>query len=82
MPFADILEVDSRAAHGELNSNLNPSRLLGLVIFGCNLASHRAPPDAQRQPPFCLMAVSTPRNSMPDKARGLRLMLLTELGGR
>ncbi len=26
--------------------------------------------------------LSTPRNSMPDKARGLRLMLLTELGGR
>ncbi|MDC8633949.1 hypothetical protein [Xanthomonas hortorum] len=26
--------------------------------------------------------VSTPRNSMPAKTRGLRLMLITELGGR
>jgi hypothetical protein len=26
--------------------------------------------------------VSTPRNSVPAKTRGLRLMLITELGGR
>ncbi|MCS3748841.1 hypothetical protein FHY18_004487 [Xanthomonas arboricola] len=28
------------------------------------------------------LALSTPRNSMPAKTRGLRLMLITELGGR
>ncbi|MFX3672730.1 hypothetical protein, partial [Xanthomonas arboricola] len=28
-----------------------------------------------------VVALSTPRNSMPAKTRGLRLMLLTELGG-
>ncbi|MFX3593601.1 hypothetical protein WA698_13255, partial [Xanthomonas arboricola pv. pruni] len=27
------------------------------------------------------LELSTPRNSMPAKTRGLRLMLLTELGG-
>nr|MDN0221895.1 hypothetical protein [Xanthomonas arboricola pv. juglandis]MDN0226119.1 hypothetical protein [Xanthomonas arboricola pv. juglandis]MDN0230390.1 hypothetical protein [Xanthomonas arboricola pv. juglandis]MDN0235555.1 hypothetical protein [Xanthomonas arboricola pv. juglandis]MDN0239814.1 hypothetical protein [Xanthomonas arboricola pv. juglandis] len=29
-----------------------------------------------------LLVLSTPRNSMPAKTRGLRLMLITELGGR
>ncbi|AEO41912.1 hypothetical protein XACM_1632 [Xanthomonas euvesicatoria pv. citrumelo F1] len=28
------------------------------------------------------LALSTPRNSMPAKTRGLRLMLITELSGR
>ncbi|MEQ7330320.1 hypothetical protein ABQE91_21170, partial [Xanthomonas campestris pv. campestris] len=43
-----------------------------------------APPDPPAHTPAVTTAtaVSTPRNSMPDKARGLRLMLLTELGGR
>ncbi|MEA9748905.1 hypothetical protein VDF76_18285, partial [Xanthomonas campestris pv. raphani] len=30
----------------------------------------------------CQLHVSTPRNSVPAKTRGLRLMLITELGGR
>ncbi|QEN95091.1 hypothetical protein F0H33_18545 [Xanthomonas translucens pv. undulosa] len=38
------------------------------------------PPVVVNPPPS--PPLSTPRNSVPAKTRGLRLMLITELGGR
>ncbi|MEQ7966620.1 hypothetical protein ABQV74_03925, partial [Xanthomonas hortorum pv. pelargonii] len=72
----EVEVVDSRNTCSELNHRENTMDMQNTSALPDANGSERAMKESIQA------MVSTPRNSMPAKTRGLRLMLITELGGR